>query len=271
MTNRLGPIIAQKKREVAALQTLLQTQPDHPIGQVLQGKCQRVAQKSLRQTLQEPGLSVIAEIKRKSPSKGHLAPIVDPIALAQTYCSGGANALSILTDQLFFNGSLADLLSVAEVCKQQRMPILRKDFVIDAIQIAEALVAGADAILAIVAVLGDATKTILETAKSMGIEVLVEVHTQAELMLALESGAQMIGVNNRDLTTFQVDVKRAVDLLQDMPPGILSVAESGIMVPELARAYYQAGFDAVLIGEALVTTQNPALFIKQCQEACYDH
>lgn len=271
MMNRLAPIIEQKQREVAALQHLLHTQPDHQIGQILQGQRQHASQKSLLRILQEPGLSVIAEIKRKSPSKGHLASIVDPIALAQTYRSGGANALSILTDELFFNGSLEDLRSVAEVCKQQRTPILRKDFVIDAIQIAEAVMAGADAILAIVAVLGDATQTILEAAKSMGIEVLVEVHNQAELRVALDCGAQMIGVNNRDLTTFQVDVKRAVDLLQEIPSGIISVAESGIMAPELARDYHHAGFDAVLIGEALVTTEDPALFIKQCQEGCYGH
>ncbi len=267
MTNRLAPIIAQKKREIVALQAMLQAQPEHVMLSFLQGKAQRVALKSFKQALQGSTLSVIAEIKRKSPSKGHLAPIVDPIALAQTYIAAGASALSILTDERFFNGTLADLSSVAQACGKQPTPILRKDFVVDVIQIAEAVTAGADAILAIVAVLGNETKTILNAAKAMGVDVLVEVHTEAELMLALDSGAEIIGVNNRDLTTFQVDVDRAFQLLQHIPKGIVSVAESGINRPELARDYHQAGFDAVLIGEALVTSDSPELFMRGCCHA----
>ncbi|MCX7091065.1 MAG: bifunctional indole-3-glycerol phosphate synthase/phosphoribosylanthranilate isomerase [Legionellales bacterium] len=264
MTNRLAPIIAQKRREVAALQDLLRAQPEPAMLSFLRGQAQRSALKSFRQALQGPNLAVIAEIKRKSPSKGHLAPIADPIALAQTYIAAGAAALSILTDELFFNGSLADLSSVAQACVKQPTPILRKDFVIDTIQIAQAVTAGADAILAIVAVLGSETKTILHAAKDMGVDVLVEVHTEAELMLALESGAEIIGVNNRDLTTFSIDVDRAFHLLQLIPKGIISVAESGITMPDLARDYHQAGFDAVLIGEALVTADSPELFLRGC-------
>lgn len=264
MTNRLAPIIAQKKREVSALQDLLRAQPEHAMLPFLRGQTQRPALKSFRQALQGPNLAVIAEIKRQSPSKGPLAPIAAPIILAQSYIASGAAALSILTDEIFFNGSLDDLSSVAQACAIQPTPILRKDFVIDTIQIAQAVTAGADAILAIVAVLGSETKTILNAAKDMGIDVLVEVHTEAELILALESGAEIIGVNNRDLTTFEVDRALSFHLLPLIPKGIISVAESGITVPDLARNYHQAGFDAVLIGEALVTSDSPDLFMRGC-------
>ena len=151
-------------------------------------------------------------------------------------------------------------------CADSVTPILRKDFVLDVSQISQAVVAGADAILAIVAVLGKETRTILNAAKAMGIEVLVEVHTEAELNLALESGAEIIGVNNRDLTTFKVDSGRAFDLVSLIPKGIISVAESGIREARLARDYHQAGFDAVLIGEALVTSVVPEQFIGACRD-----
>ncbi len=266
MTNRLDPIIDQKKREIALLQAFLQAHPEHAIVQLLRGNLQREERKSFKQALRGPNLSVIAEIKRKSPSKGDLAQISDPVALAQTYIDGGADALSILTDELFFNGKLADLTAVSLACADSVTPILRKDFVLDVSQIAQAVVAGADAILAIVAVLGKETRTILNAAKAMGIEVLVEVHTEAELNLALESGAEIIGVNNRDLTTFKVDSGRAFDLVSLIPKGIISVAESGIREARLARDYHQAGFDAVLIGEALVTSVVPEQFIGACRD-----
>lgn len=265
MTNRLEPIIGQKKREIAGLHDYLKAHPETDLAQLLGGNLQREGRKSLQQALQGSHLAVIAEIKRKSPSKGALAQIVDPIALAQTYLDGGADALSILTDELFFNGKLTDLTSVSRVFANNVTPILRKDFVLDVVQIAEAVVAGADAILAIVAVLGQETKTILQAAKAMGIEVLVEVHTEAELDLAMDCGAEIIGVNNRDLTTFQIDSERAFALISLIPQEIIRVAESGIRNPELARAYHQAGYDAVLIGEALVTATAPAQFIKSCR------
>lgn len=265
MTNRLDPIIAQKQREIADLQAFLQAHPDHAIAQLLQGTLPPPIRKGFKQALQGPDLAVIAEIKRKSPSKGDLASIVDPIALAKTYLDGGAAALSILTDEVFFKGHLTDLTAVSQACAHTRTPILRKDFILDVSQIAEAVVAGADAILAIVAVLGTETNAILQAAKALGIAVLVEVHTEAELELAIACGADIIGVNNRDLTTFQLDCQRAMDLVSLIPAGIIRVAESGIHDPELARAYHQLGYDAVLIGEALVTTQQPAQFIHRCQ------
>lgn len=266
MTDRLQAIIAQKKCEISKLKAFLQAHPQHPIAQILQGNLRRERQQQFKQALQGPGLAVIAEIKRKSPSKGELANIVDPIELAQAYIAGGAAAISILTDEQFFNGKLSDLQSVAVACAEHPTPLLRKDFVLDVCQIAEAVFAGADAILAIVAVLGDKTKSILAAATAMNIEVLVEVHSLEELTVAIDSGAEIIGINNRDLTTFTVDVERACELITYIPETIVCVAESGISNPNLARHYQQAGFDAVLIGEALVTADSPQQFIGAC---CY--
>ena len=265
MNNRLEPIILQKQLEVAALRALIANQPNHPITQLLQGKTQRTPVSSFKNALRGSSLAVIAEIKRKSPSKGMLAAIDDPVCLAQTYLAGEASALSILTDTVFVGGYLHDLSNVNHALGSQRPPILRKDFVIDEIQIAEAILAGADAILCIVAVLGEHTKTMLDAARRMGIDVLVEVHNSSELEIALLSGAEIIGVNNRDLTTFEIDTHQALRLVDDIPSHLIRVAESGIFVPELAHDYYRAGFDAVLIGEALVKSPNPGEFIRACR------
>jgi indole-3-glycerol phosphate synthase len=264
MHNRLTPIIAQKQQEVAVLETLLQMQPHHPIAQIVQRKIRRNSKKSFSQALRQSHLAVIAEIKRKSPSKGALATIADPLALAQTYIAGGASALSILTDEVFFGGSLQDLTQVAEAIKASPVPILRKDFIISELQIAEAIVAGADAILAIVAVLGEHTKQILTAAKEMGIDVLVEVHNQAELDIALAAEAEIIGINNRDLTTFEIDTDCALQVGKHIPNHLIKVAESGMATPQLAHQYRHAGFDAVLIGETLVKSPAPDAFIKAC-------
>jgi indole-3-glycerol phosphate synthase len=265
MINKLEPIILQKGIEVAALREMISKNSEHIIPRILQGEVRRNTVKSFKKVLSCSSLAVIAEIKRKSPSKNLLAPIQDPIALARAYVAGGANALSILTDELFFGGRLEDLTQVATGLVQHPTPILRKDFIIDEIQIAEAVAAGADAVLCIVAVLGSKTKMLIDRARAMGIEVLVEVHTDAELDIAVESGAEIIGINNRDLSTFVVDPQRAFQLVKNIPANIIKVAESGIVDPSLAKQCYEAGFDAVLIGEALVTSSNPELFIKRCR------
>ncbi|HBI22597.1 MAG TPA: indole-3-glycerol phosphate synthase TrpC [Legionella sp.] len=267
MTNRLEPIVAQKKREVAALRVLLADQPEHALAHLLQGKTRHANAKRFARALRGPTLGVIAEIKRKSPSKGTLALISDPPSLAQAYVAGGAHAISVLTDEPFFAGNLTDLKQVATALRGQPTPVLRKDFIIDEIQIAESILAGADAILCIVAILGSKTKQILDAAHRMGLEALVEVHSQNELDIALASGAQIIGINNRDLTTFAIDTEQAIRLIDSIPPSIIRVAESGILMPELAQTYYHAGFDAVLIGEALVTSNKPGAFIGACKHA----
>src|ERR1700722_10281777 len=235
MTNRLEPIILQKQREVEILQSLSRAQPDHMINQILQGKIRRNSNKSFKNALKNAELSIIAEIKRKSPSKGPLASIPDPVSLAKNYISSGANAISVLTDELFFGGKLEDLTQVSQSVQEQQIPILRKDFMIDKIQIAEAIMAGADAILCIVAVLGEEkTKIILDSAKLLGIEVLVEINNKKELESAIASGAEIIGVNNRDLTTMNVNTELALELIDDIPDNIIKIAASGILNPELA-------------------------------------
>ncbi len=265
MTNRLAPIILQKQHEVAQLYAMLDNQPDHALGQILQGRQTRLADKNFKQALRGASLAVIAEIKRKSPGKGLLATIEDPVRLAKTYAEHGASALSILTDRMYFGGSLDDLTRVCKASGFQCPPVLRKDFMLDEIQIAEAILAGADAILCIVAVLGHRTKHMVDAAHRMGIDALVEVHDRQELEIALSYGAEIIGVNNRDLTTFAIDTQQALRMAEDIPAGIIRVAESGIFEPELALSYRQAGFDAVLIGEALVTAKHPGDLIRACR------
>jgi indole-3-glycerol phosphate synthase len=265
MTNRLEAIILQKHHEVSALKTLIQQDPTHAIAKILRDPTQRPFNNSFKNALRHSSLSVIAEIKRKSPSKGFLADIEDPGLLAKKYVAGGANAISVLTDELFFGGTLEDLKQVRSSLVGCNTPILRKDFIIDEIQIAEAAHAGADAILCIVAVLGKKTQTLLKYAKKIGIDVLVEVHNSAELEIALASDAEIIGINNRDLTTFDVNTEQALRLVESIPAHIIKVAESGILAPEMAQECYRSGFDAVLIGEALVTSTSPADFIKACR------
>lgn len=265
MANRLDPIITQKRQEVAALKKMLAADNNHLINKIMRRETSGAIHKDFKAALQQQNLAVIAEIKRKSPSKGALAEIVDPILLAKKYIAGGANALSILTDELFFQGKLTDLAQVANAIKDSPVPILRKDFMIDEIQMAEAIAFGANAILCIVAVLKEKTKSMLEKAKALGLNVLVEIHDHDELQIALDAGADIIGVNNRDLTTFEVNTERALQLATDIPASIVKVAESGITTPEVAQQYYQAGFNAVLIGEALVKSSSPDSFIEACR------
>lgn len=265
MTNRLRPILLQKKREVAILYQRIKNNPYHPIAQLLRGELQLKRTVNFKDVLKSSSLAVIAEIKRKSPSKGVIGLIEDPVQLAQRYILGGANALSILTDKEFFGGHMDDLSQVADNIHDQLIPIIRKDFIIDTLQIAEAAVAGANAVLLIVSVLGKKTKALLEFARSINIDVLVEIHDHDELNIALDCGAEILGINNRDLNTFSIDTQRAFQMVSAIPNSVIKVAESGITDPALARQYYQAGFDAVLIGEALVKSDDPECFIQECR------
>lgn len=250
-TAKLDTIIAEKMREISHLH-------EHFIHA-------RRSSKNFKQSLRNPTLSVIAEIKRRSPSKGFLADIADPVQLANHYIAAGANAISVLTDKSFFNGSIDDLLCVSAALRQCSTPVLCKDFIISRRQIDEAIMAGADAVLLIVKALGEKTKTLLDYAKTMNIDALVEVNNSAELALAVQAGAEIIAVNNRDLSTFNVDTTQCFTLIQEIPSSIIKVAASGILTPELAQQYYHVGFDAVLIGEALVKSTSPADFISACR------
>lgn len=262
MTNKLDSIFQQKQREVAILKKLLLAKPEHPIAKLLAHPIRVHSKHAFRSALTQPKLAVIAEIKRKSPSKGVLAAIPNPVQLAIDYVQGGANAISVLTDEVFFAGQLTDLTQIASSVS---VPVLRKDFIIDEVQIAEAVVAGAQAILCIIALVGNKAKSLLRYAEKLGIDVLVEVHDSAELEIALHAGARIIGVNNRNLTNFHVDTEQALRLVDAIPVGIVKVAESGIIDPRTAITYSRAGFDAVLIGAALVQHPQPGVFIQACQ------
>jgi indole-3-glycerol phosphate synthase len=200
-------------------------------------------------------VSVIAEVKRSSPSKGALAAIADPAALAADYEEGGARVISVLTERRRFGGSLEDLAAVREMVQ---VPVLRKDFVVTSYQLWEARAYGADLVLLIVAALDqNALVSLVERAESIGLVPLVEVHTAAELDRALEAGAKVIGVNARNLATLEVDRGVFAALAPQIPEGVIKIAESGVRGPHDLLAYAAAGADAVLVGESLVTGKDP--------------
>jgi len=202
------------------------------------------------------GLSVIAEVKRRSPSKGDLAEIPDPAALARSYAAGGADAISVLTEARRFNGSLDDLRAVRAAVDT---PLLRKDFIVTGYQLLEARAAGADLVLLIVAALDDATLARLhDEARALGLTVLVEVHDEHEIERALAVGAQLVGVNARNLKTLAVDPDTFGRLTGLVPDGVVQVAESGIAGPADAARYATEGADVVLVGEALVKDGDPS-------------
>jgi indole-3-glycerol phosphate synthase len=257
----LEEILATKRAELALLQeseardTLRRAALDAPPARDFAGALRRVDGK----------LAVVAEIKRRSPSKGDLAPHLDPAVSAKAYESGGAAALSVLTDGPFFGGSVDDLQRARTVVE---VPVLRKDFTIDETQVYEARAIGADAVLLIVAALPDdeLLTGLRALADELGLGALVEVHDDAELDRALSAGATVIGVNARDLGTFGEDLGVSERLSGRIPPDVVSVAESAIRVPDDARRMADAGYDAVLVGEALVRSDDPAALVQAMTE-----
>jgi indole-3-glycerol phosphate synthase len=208
-----------------------------------------------RDALAGPGIAVIAEFKRRSPSAGRLREDADIAAIARAYERGGASAMSVLTEGPNFDGSLEDLRAARTACE---LPILRKDFVVDPYQLYEALLAGADAVLLIVAALVQRELAELHgLATTLGLDVLVEVHDREELARAVELGAGLIGVNNRDLRDFTVDVGRTSRLMGEMPPGATVVSESGIAAPRQLAELEREGVAAVLVGESLMRAPDP--------------
>ena len=195
-------------------------------------------------------LAVIAEVKRRSPSKGVLDADLDPAAVAADYEAGGAACVSVLTDGEFFAGSALDLGSARAACT---LPVLRKDFTVGAADVCDARLMGADAVLLIVAALSDEELvTFLSLAQELSLDALVEVHDEAELERALDAGAELVGVNQRDLQTFAVDHERAARLVESIPPEVVAVAESGIGGGDDVRRLADVGYQAVLVGESLV-------------------
>jgi indole-3-glycerol phosphate synthase len=202
---------------------------------------------------------VIAEIKRRSPSKGDLNADLDPAAMAATYERGGAACLSVLTDEAHFGGSVADLQAARAACS---LPVLRKDFTVDERDVLDARIMGADCLLLIAAALAPQELIGLHAlAVEIGLDVLVEIHDEGELAHALAAGATLIGVNQRDLVTFQVDHERAVRMAGVIPDHAVKVAESGVRGATDARSLQAAGYHAVLVGETLVTSGDPAAAI----------
>jgi len=202
---------------------------------------------------------VIAEIKRRSPSKGDLNVDLDPAAMASTYERGGAACLSVLTDEQYFGGSVGDLQAARAACS---LPVLRKDFTVGERDVLDARIMGADCVLLIAAALDRSELVSLhQLATEVGLDVLVEIHDEAELEHALTASATLIGVNQRDLVTFQVDHERAQRMARVIPDRAVKVAESGVRGGGDARSLREAGYDAVLVGETLVTSGDPAAAI----------
>lgn len=253
MHDYLKALIANKEKEVATLYQKGHLKKVRP----------RASNKSFKESLQA-GHAIIAEVKRQSPSKGLLKDDIDPVLLAQCYDMGGAAAVSVLTDSFGFGGSIKDLENVAIVLSPSSVTTLRKDFIIDPIQIVEAISVGADAILLIISALKEKTAELLKFSQDFNIDALVEVASLEELDYALSLSPELIVVNNRDLSTFEIDTSRALRLAPSIPNDIISVAASGIDSPAAVSKYFSSGYHAVLIGEALVKSETPTQFIKDC-------
>ena len=210
------------------------------------------------------GLRLIAEAKKASPSRGLLRDDYDPAALAQAYAQNGAAAVSVLTEVDNFQGSLAHLAAARDVLQPLGVPLLRKDFIFDPYQVYEARAYGADALLLIVAILSpERLQALLSTCQSIWVQALVEVHNTGEMEVALGAGAEVIGINNRDLRTFETDIARTEDLASLVPKGKIVVSESGIHTHDDLVRLRRLGVHAVLVGEALVTSADPGAKVRE--------
>ncbi len=212
---------------------------------------------SLSQALRGSSLGIIAEVKKASPSKGVICRDFDPVCIARIYAAGGASAISVLTEEKYFMGSLAYLKAIRDDLGSKCPPLLRKDFILDPYQVYESRASGADALLLIAAILTpDKLKELLDLSHQMGMECLVEVHNENEIETSLSTGARIIGINNRDLQTFNVDIRTTGRLRPLIPPDRLVVSESGIRNRDDIQKMKQWGVNAVLIGEALVSAPD---------------
>ena len=217
--------------------------------------------RGFRAALGEPGLRVIAECKRRSPSRGVLRASYDPVAIARGYERAGAAALSVLTEPTFFDGAIEHLEAVRDTVG---LPILRKDFIVDPYQLLEARAAGADAVLLIVAALEDRDlRGLRDQARTLGLDVLVEVHDEEELARAIDAGTDLVGVNNRNLRTLAVDVDASYRLAPRIPPAVLAVAESGLRHREDLERLHAAGYRAFLVGERFMTAADPGAALRE--------
>jgi indole-3-glycerol phosphate synthase len=246
----LGKIVARTRER------LHERRAQQPLDEMLAKAPTPGIRRSFAEGLARAGrVNVIAEFKRRSPSKGVLRDDLPAAAVAESYQAAGAAALSVLTEEEFFGGHLGDLRQARAATS---LPVLRKDFVVDPYQVWEAWIAGADAVLLIVAALGPADlRKLLDTTREAGLDALVEVHDRAELDAALEAGARLVGVNNRDLRTLEVSLATSLALAPAIPDDVVAVAESGLKTAADLRRLGEAGFDAFLIGEHFMTAADP--------------
>ena len=263
MSDKLTEIMAHKRREIR--DRLRPVRPEE-LARFHRGGSGRLT-RSLRES---ESLAVIAEVKRKSPSAGEIDGDLDAVDQARRYVNGGADALSILTDGEYFGGSLRDLWEVAELLHDhgRQTPCLRKDFMVDPIQVLEAAEAGAAAILLIVRALSsDELKRLREAADRAGLDSLYEVHSEEELEIALTHDPEIVGINNRDLARFVTDLSISERLIPLIPDSIATISESGIFTGTDATRAREAGADAILVGEALVRAEDPEALIREFKEA----
>ncbi len=256
--NFLSRIVEQKKAKIERLKT------SAPLSEteVMRGEGKSRAIGAFFNALnKEDRLNFIAEIKKASPSKGILREEFDPVEIAIDYESNAAAAISVLTEEDHFLGSFDHLKLVRQNCSR---PLLRKDFVVDPYQIYESVTAGADAVLLVVAILDLQTLSqLLEAARRVGLDALVEVHNMPELKMALQCGAEMIGINNRDLKTFKVDLQVTVQLAPHVPDPVLLVSESGITTADDVRILREAGCDGFLVGELFMKSESPGKALRE--------
>jgi indole-3-glycerol phosphate synthase len=244
----LGEILAHKRREIAEAKERM------PLPELKKKAPSRTAGSFAKAIKAENGINLIAEIKKASPSKGVLLADFDPAKLARTYAENGAAALSVLTDSRFFQGDSAHLRVAKQV---SRLPALRKEFIIDEYQLWETLVMGADAVLLIAAALKQKQlRDFLRISSELGLDALVEVHDETQLEAALQAKACIIGINNRNLHTFHTDLRTTLELAPGVPDDVILVSESGIKTSEDVHQLKEARVDAILVGEALVTSPD---------------
>ena len=253
--NILDKILATKRLEVERQKRTV------PLSRLLAFIARRKAPLALTTALKGDGIKLIAEVKKASPSKGILRSDFDPLALAKTYAENGAAAISVLTDIEYFQGRPEHLTAIRQTVS---LPLLRKDFIYDEYQIYESAACGADALLLIAAILEpQQLEKMVAVSRSLGLRCLVEAHNEEELKKALQSGAEIIGINNRNLNTFEVDLDTTQRLLPLIPEDKIVISESGISRREDVKKLEEWGVDAVLIGEALVTARNIPKKIKE--------
>ncbi len=256
--SRLDVIVAQKRREVDLLR---RTTTEESFQRLI---ASRERPRGFRQAIATENLSVIAEVKRASPSRGILVDEFDAAQIAKDYARGAADAISVLTDREFFSGSDQHLIDVRSAVS---VPVLRKEFVIDQIQVLEARSLGADAILLIARLLDDRSlRAFREVAESFDMDALVEAHDATDVQRALDAGASIVGINNRDLATFEVSLRTSEELRPFIPDGVVCVSESGIGSSEDAARIRRAGFDAILVGEGLIRRSDRAEAVRQLKD-----